>query len=271
MLAATALHEPAEHTVPQDIRWMNLGSVVLAGLGLAMLLSWAMISLARQPWFDLQHIVIDGDLNRHNLLTVRANTVPRLQGGYFSVDLHATRAVFEDLPWVRHAVVRRVWPNELRVTLEEHQPAAHWYHDGREEELINSHGEVFEANLGDVEDDRLPILQGPTEATPAQAADMLRMLRRLEPVLSPLGEVRSLRLNDRGGWTVWMDNEARIELGRGHVHDVLARTERFVRSFPALAQTYAAPLVYADLRYTQGYAIKLQGLSTFNPQLSSTR
>lgn len=271
MLAAAALRQPAEPLLPQDIRWMNLGSWVLAAVGLAMVLAWGVVKVARLPVFDVQHIVIDGDLNRHNLLTVKANTVPRLQGGYFSVNLQQARDVFEALPWVRQAVVRRVWPNELRVHLQEHVPAAYWHHDGREEELVNSHGEVFEANLGDVEDDKLPTLRGPSEATPEQAAQMLTMLHRLQPVLAPLGEVQSLRLNERGGWTVWLDNEARIELGRGDDDEVLLRTERFVRSYPALAQTYAAPLVYADLRYAQGYAIKLQGLSTVNPHSSSTR
>lgn len=257
--------------MPQDIRWMNLGSAVLAGLVLAMVLAWALVSVARLPWFDVQRIIIDGELNRHNLLTVRANTVPRMQGGYFSIDLAATREVFEALPWVRRAVVRRVWPSEVRVHLEEHRAAAHWHHDGREEELVNSFGEVFEANLGDVEDEGLPILRGPAEATAEQASEMLAMLHRLQPLLASLGDVQSLRLNERGGWTVWMDNEARIELGRGNADDVVLRTERFVRSYPALAQTYGAPLVYADLRYAQGYAIKLQGLSTFNPQRSTTR
>lgn len=271
MLAATALHAPQAPELPQDIRWMNLGAALLAGVGLAMVLAWGLISVARLPWFDLKHIIIDGDLQRHNLMTVRANTVPRLHGGFFSVDLEAAQQAFESLPWVRQAVVRRVWPNELRVNLEEHRPAAYWHHDGREDELVNSFGEVFEANLGDVEDDGLPTLQGPTDATPAQAAQMLDMLRRVAPVLAPLGEVQTLRLNERGGWTVWLDNEARLELGRGDVDEVLLRTERFVRSFPTLSQTYAAPLLYADLRYAQGYAIKLQGLSTVKPPISSTR
>lgn len=271
MLAATALHAPPAPELPQDIRWMNLGAALLAGVGLAMVLAWGLISVARLPWFDLKHIVIDGDLQRHNLMTVRANTVPRLQGGFFSVDLEAAQQAFEALPWVRRAVVRRVWPNELRVTLEEHRPAAYWHHDGREDELVNTFGEVFEANLGDVEDEGLPILHGPSGGTAAQASQMLDMMRRLHPALLPLGELQTLRLNERGGWTAWLDNEARIELGRGDVEDVLLRTQRFVRSYPALHQTYSAPLLYADLRYVQGYAIKLQGLSTVKPPISSTR
>ena len=50
--------------------------------------------------------------------------------------------------------MRRVWPNRIAVHLEEHHPAAFWGDD----KLVNTEGEVFEANLGDVEDDNLPTL-----------------------------------------------------------------------------------------------------------------
>lgn len=262
MLAAAALHAPVEHDVPQDIRWMNLATTALVVLAVAMVLTWGAVTVSRLAYFDLRHVEIEGDFHRHNLMTVRANAVPRLQGGYFSVDLREARAAFEALPWVRKAVVRRVWPDTLRVTLEEHRPAAYWHHDARDDELVNTFGEVFEANLGDVEDEGLPTLQAPSQAASTQAVWMLDMLRRLTPVLASLGEIRTLRLNDRGGWTVWLDDEARIELGRGATDDVVARTERFVRSYPVLVKTYAAPLLYADLRYAEGYAIKLQGLHT---------
>ena len=46
--------------------------------------------------------------------------------------------------------------NELRVTLEEHRPAAYWEHDDRDDQLVNTFGEVFDANVGDVEDEHLP-------------------------------------------------------------------------------------------------------------------
>ncbi|MFN3305532.1 MAG: cell division protein FtsQ/DivIB, partial [Roseateles sp.] len=67
----------------------------------------------------------------------------------------------------RRAEVRRVWPGQLRVRLEEHRAVAFW--DGRgdwgepplERALLNSHAEVFHANLGEVEDDGLPQLAGP--------------------------------------------------------------------------------------------------------------
>ena len=37
------------------------------------------------------------------------DALPRLSGNFFSVDLQAGRKAFESVPWVRRAVVRRVW------------------------------------------------------------------------------------------------------------------------------------------------------------------
>ena len=38
---------------------------------------------------------------------------------------------------------------------------------------------------------------------------------------------------------------------------------RFVQTLPALQRQYPAPLEQADLRYPQGYAVKLRGTSTW--------
>ena len=62
------------------------------------------------------------------------------------------------------------------------RPAALWAGDANLERLVNNQGEVFEANLGDVEDESLPTLKGPE----GSAAQMLALLRRLAPVLAPL-------------------------------------------------------------------------------------
>ena len=68
-------------------------------------------------------------------------------------------------PWGK-AVVRREFPNRLQVVLQEHQAVAYWGSDS-ELRLINSYGEVFEANVGEVEAEMLPQLDGPE----GQAAD----------------------------------------------------------------------------------------------------
>jgi len=262
MQAAAVLHLPREaDEASQDVRWMNAAAALLLGVAVCGLLWAGMQRLSRLPLFTLQHVQLEGDLTRNNIATVRANIVPRLPGGFFQTDLGRAREVFEAVPWVRKAVVRRVWPNELRVQLEEHRPAAYWQHEDRDDQLVNTFGEVFDANIGDVEE-RLPTLDAPANAGPGESRAMLDMLRRLQPVLAPLGNIDTLHLSERGSWSVDLDNDADIQLGRGSEEEIIARAQRFVRTLPELKRRYPAPLSYADLRYPEGYAVKLRGTTT---------
>ncbi len=262
MQAAAALHLPREaDEASQDVRWMNAAAALLLGVAVCGLLWAGMQRLSRLPLFALQQVQLEGDLVRNNIATVRANIVPRLPGGFFQTDLARAREVFEAVPWVRHAVVRRVWPNELRVQLEEHRPAAYWQHEDRDDQLVNTFGEVFDANIGDVEE-RLPTLDAPANAGPGESRAMLDMLRRLQPVLAPLGNIDTLHLSERGSWSVDLDNDAGIQLGRGSEDEIVARAQRFVRTLPELKRRYPAPRSYADLRDPEGYAVKLRGTTT---------
>jgi cell division protein FtsQ len=256
----------AAGALPLDVRVMNGAAALVFAAALAAA-SWAAVKWAtRSPVFTVRAIALDATLTRANLASVRANALPRLAGNFFSIDLDAARAAFESVPWVRRAVVRRAWPNRLAVTLEEHQAAALWQgldDNGRGgERLVNSHGELFEANLGDVEDEGLATLAGPD----SQAAPMLAMLRRLGSALAPLSDpVATLRLSARGSWRVELDGGARIELGRGSEDEVASRAERFVRTLDRVTARFpGAPraLVTADLRHPDGYALRLAGIST---------
>ena len=268
MLANAALNHP-DSEMPQDIRWMNAASAALAGLALAVVLASGLVKLSRLPFFNINRLQIDGELQRNNLATVRANALSRLSGGFFNQDLFKARDTFEAVPWVRRAVVRRVWPNQLRVTLEEHRPAAYWHHEDRDDQLVNTFGEVFDANLGDVEDEPLPTLSAPAHPTSDQARVMLDMLHRLQPLVMPmLTEIDTLRLTDRGSWSLLLESGADVELGRGTPDEVAERLQRFVRTVPELHRQYPAPLVHADLRYPEGYAVKLRGVSTLQDAAS---
>lgn len=250
--------------VPGDVRLMNgvaNAVFVLAAVGA---LVAGVLWLMRSPLFPIRGIQLDGDLVRNNVPTIRANAAPRLAGNFFSVDLQQGREAFESVPWVRSAVVRRVWPDRLAVRLEEHRAAALWAgsegadsNGGTANRLVNSHGEVFDANVGDVEDDSLPTLEGPE----GSAAQMLALLQRLQPLLARADlDVVRLRLSGRGSWRAEVDNGATIELGRGTDDEVLARTERFVRTLAAATSRWRAPLEYADLRHRDGYALRLRGI-----------
>jgi len=258
MATRTPLRDDAQ-ALPADVRFMNASAIVLGVVAAALVAATAVLWLARQPMFAIRAITIEGDVARNSVSTIRANAVSKLAGNFLTMDLAAVRRAFESVPWVRLAVVRRVWPNRLRVQLEEHRPVAIWGSESGNEKLVNSFGEVFEANVGDVEDDALPALSGPN----GSAAHVLAMLGRIDAGLAPLGgHIEELAYSGRGSWHATLDNGAVVELGRGSDDDVLARAARFVASVDQVTSRYQRPLQYADLRHHDGYAVRLKGVST---------
>ena len=255
-MARTATLTPG---LPGDVRLMNATAALLAALGVAALVAVLVLWLAKQPVFSVRAIRIDGDVTRNSVSTIRANAAPRLAGNFFSIDLAAAKRAFEAVPWVRSAVVSRIFPNRLAVRLEEHRAAALWSTETGDDKLVNSFGEVFEANPGDVEDDALPTLQGP----PGSSARLLGLLQRLQPVFSGLGaHVETLALSGRGSLRAELDSGAEVELGRGSDDELVDRTQRFVATVPQVIALHQRPLVHADLRHNEGYAVRLKGIST---------
>ena len=259
MAKATRVGDAAAVAAPFDIGLMNVTAAVFGTIGAVVLAAVLVFWLARQPAFALKSIRIVGDVTRNSVATIRANAMPQLAGNFFTLDLAAGRRAFESVPWVRRAVIDRVWPNRLQVRLEEHRPVALWSTDGSAEKLVNSFGEVFEANIGDVEDDGLPTLQGPE----GSAARMLGLFARLAPILARVdARIDTLTMSARGSWSAELDSGAEVQLGRGSDDEVAERAERFVGTLAQVLARYQRPLEYADLRHRDGYAVRLKGIST---------
>jgi len=264
---------------PWDVRLMNRATrwtLVLAAFTMgALATTW----LLRNGGFAIQRIRLDAELNRTSVATIRANALPRLAGNFFTVDLQAARRAFESVPWVRRAEVQRHWPGQLRVRILEHKAVALWEsvdaRDRRDDRLVGQDGSVFQANPGDVEDDNLPVFKGPE----GSSAQMWALYRPLSEALAPIGRlaggqeqagIRCLQLSGKGSWSAELDTGTRLELGRGTQAELLARTQAFVRTLPQAVAPFRRPVLYADLRHSDGYALRLAGISTMVPAASGT-
>lgn len=246
---------------PFDVKLMNIAASVLFMVCGVMVLAAGFLWALRNPVFAIGGITVGGDVAHNNAVTLRANVAPHLRGTFFTTDLAETRSAFEAVPWVRRAVVQREFPNRLRVVLQEHQPVALWGGEG-DSTLVNSFGEVFEANVGDVEQDDLPRLQGPQ----GQSQQVLAMYQAVAPLLEAIDlTVSSLVLTGRGSWQATLDSGAVIELGRGAPAEVVPRVQRFAQTLTQVTSKYgrrADALESADLRHGDGYALRLRGVTT---------
>jgi len=186
------------------------------------------------------------------------NVVRReLRGNFITVDLAATRAAFGQLPWVRSVSVRRHWPARLEVALEEHVPFARWGSAA----LVNAQGEVFAAAY----DGELPLFVGPEGA----AREIAIQYRYFQRSLEAIGEVPvEVQVTARRAWQLRLRSGLTIALGRESIE---ARLARFVASHGRTIGRLGRRVDYVDLRYANGFAVRIPELRHEQPQAKRGR
>jgi cell division protein FtsQ len=246
-----------EAELPLDIRLMHQATRALVAVFVVLAATAAGWWLVRHPVWMVRGLLVEGDVAHQSAVTLRAQLAPQMRTvlapGVLALDLQRVRELFESVPWVRRAVVRREFPNRLRVTLEEHEAVAWWGPSGSNR-LLSRLGEVFEATPDDGEG--LPELQGPDD----QAQLVWQTYLQLQEAFAEVRMgVQGLELTERGSWRAELDNGARIELGRGSTEELLARVRRFTATFGQLTQHYPGAVESVDLRYPNGYALRVRG------------
>ncbi|HEY1151950.1 MAG TPA: cell division protein FtsQ/DivIB [Pseudoduganella sp.] len=242
-----------------DAKALNATAGGLIALSLLACAAGGVWWLAQRPVFDLRMIRVEtmdnSELRHVNELTLRNGALGRIKGNFFTANLDNVRQVFEAVPWVRRASVRREWPDQLIVALEEHEALGTWGEDGR---LLSTKGDVFTANLAEAEEDHaLPEFEGPDGSEKEVLARFGELRKWFAPIkLAPEG----LSLSSRYAWTVKLDNGMSVALGREQTHDTLRqRVDRLVRIWPQLASR-VPNIETIDMRYQNGLALSATGL-----------
>lgn len=246
---------------PIDVRLMQAATTALLAVGVLLCVAAGLWWAVRLPVFKLQAITVEGEVTRNNAFTLKANVLPQLQGNFFTLRLDVAKQAFEAVPWVRSVVVHREFPNRLRVDMREHHALALWGDEGGSL-MLNQQGQVFEANVDEAETDGMPRLKGVS----SQSQEVLAMYRFLRPMLQGLDmDIDELELSPRGSWRLRTDRGAVIELGRGTASEVGEQLQLFLRTLSQVTARYGRTprsLAGADLRHKDGYALRLQGVTT---------
>jgi cell division protein FtsQ len=236
-----------------NVRQLKLMANALYALAALALLAAAAHWAMQRPMFALRTIEIDGDVEHINSPTVRASVIGRLHGNFFTVNLDTARAAFEQMPWVHHAGVRRVWPDALAVTLEEYRPLATWGDD----QLVSVDGDLFTANQAEIDDD-LPEFYGPPGSEKTVVARYHDFTRWFAPLKAA---PESVTLSARYAWSVKLSNGTEVEFGRERNPQTLAeRARRLVVAWPQVTARWGTHIDHADLRYPNGFAISAADL-----------
>lgn len=225
------------------VAWL-LAIVLVTLPVVAVIQGWA----GAERW-PLRRVLIVGNHERVDAATVRDTVLPYARRGFFAVRLDDAQVAVSKLPWIEQAEVRKQWPDVLVVRVVEHHPFAWW----GEDRLLSERGRIFPSK-GVAVPNGLPHFDGPE----SRSADLVEIYNESRAMFAAGGlDVHTLRLDPRGSWSMTLSNGAELLIGRD---DAKLRLARFARLLPQLAQQ-GRRLDRADLRYTNGFALRWQGSS----------
>lgn len=244
--------------------------------GAARLVAWCLaIALVALPivgvlrgWFaanrwPVTQLTVQAEFKHVRADDVRAAVLPRLGKGFFALDLDAVQKAVAALPWVESVEARKRWPDTLVLRIYERQPFARW----NDKQLISRQGQVFDAPQGD-ETVELPALRGPD----ARLAEVVSFYAETQKAFGGTRlRITGVSLSERGSWALSTDTGAQIVLGDRD--QAGRRLRRFLDVYPQLMANHAESFDYADLRYTNGFAVRwptTQAPANVNPKSTPT-
>ena len=227
--------------------------VVIACIGILLWLSQRPVFILRQIWVE----PIAGEtLNHIKKSLVKQQVLETVQGNFFSVKLEGVKRGFESMPWVRHANVRRVWPNGLMISIEEQKPFGTWS-GTQSNQLMNTHGELFTGRVSEVSDIVTLIdFEGPEDSS----QEVMRLYKKANTWFKAWdADVKSLSLSERYAWHVKLSNGMKIEFGREEESSDKTLTEdriaRLFKYWPQVQEKWVNQIDAIDLRYVNGFAV----------------
>jgi cell division protein FtsQ len=249
--------------MPEEIKNINFYSNILYGVFFVFLILIGFQFFLKNKLNNFS-IIIKGDISHNDVKSVRNHIISNMSGNFYNMNLNESKKIFESLTWVNHAVIKRVYPNQIVVKLSEFKPKAVW---GAHEDLklVDENGVLFDVNTEEDVDDQMPQLIGPE----GKAKLLLDMYKDLVITLSPLkNKLKILELNVRGSWIVTLETGAHIELGRGNPIDIISRVNKFTSGAEQMLVKLNKKILdiqYIDLRHSDGYAMRMQGVGTLDP------
>jgi cell division protein FtsQ len=221
---------------------MNWIANFLFATAIVMMLYGVLFVVVHLPIFPLREVRVEGNMSHVNREQIKLIVAKHLKGNFFTLNLERTRDAFEKLPWARSVSVRRRWPDQIVVGVEEHQALARWGNLA----LVNTHGELFHA----ASDAQLPVFFGPGDGV----LEVTKGYATYEKILQPAKlKIAQIRLSPRRAWEIKTQDGMQIAVGRV---DMTKRLEKFAKGYVTTLSQLNVKVTYADLRYPNGFAVR---------------
>lgn len=191
-----------------------------------------------------------------------------LPNTYIGQDVDDIQQEVMRFPWVKHASVRKQWPDRLIVHVEEYKPAFYW----NDLFLLDENGVVFSVPLDRINDLKLPRLYGPE----GKAKSVLETYYKLDNLSKKLAnnqlalKIDAAISDERNAWQLMVkqcitgicveDQEIKLVLGSENIEE---RYQLFMKLFPEIQSRIPTNerITVADLRYENGISVQREKIA----------
>lgn len=229
-------------------RGIQLTSWILLAflLSIGFKLSWN--HLLHGDFFPISVVKIEGNCHHLSQETVEQAISADFPASFWTIDVRGLKAKLQTIAWVQSVNIEKIWPETLKIQINEKQIFARWKHNG----FISDQGKIFypetSSTISQQEDlQKLPLLQG----LDTQTHTLMKMYNVMSTMLKTKElSLRKLSVSAGGAWTLLLSNGTLLLLGK---QAPLKRLTRFLRVYDRIFINQQVKRI--DLRYPHGMAV----------------
>ena len=192
----------------------------------------------------VNNIVVNGELNYLARPAMQELVIAELNHDFVNIDITAMQLALEENPWIDSASVRRVWPDTLRLDIQEQRPIAKWSNSG----FINAKGEIIRTNHVDLLDG-LPEFTGRED----MSEEIAEWYIKTTELFDRFGlQITGIEIDDKNEWVLNLNNTFKLYLGSDHIQKKLDNFQYIYENKLAAEQDIIESV---DMRYKNALAV----------------
>ena len=199
----------------------------------------------RNIYFPIKNISIESiiiNINKDDVFEKSKNYLD--SKSFFNFKINILKKEIEKVSWVKSADIRRVYPGEIKIYIEEHIPIAIW----NNESYMNNIGDIFFVN--DIKKN-LPIISSNQSGNKIMFEYFSLLLKYISDENFDI-KIKKIEENDIRSLSAYLSSGIIVKFGS---KDIRGKILTFIKVYKTLNTSDLEKIRYIDMRYSNGFSI----------------
>ena len=204
----------------------------------------------RDIYFPIKNISIESiiiNINKDDVFEKSKNYLD--SKSFFNFKINILKKEIEKVSWVKSADIRRVYPGEIKIYIEEHIPIAIW----NNESYMNNIGDIFFVN--DIKKN-LPIISSNQSGNKIMFEYFSLLLKYISDENFDI-KIKKIEENDIRSLSAYLSSGIIVKFGS---KDIRGKILTFIKVYKTLNTSDLEKIRYIDMRYSNGFSIGWKGV-----------